>query len=296
MKCDRYQCIDHLVRTHIEQRGLGSVDSLEALKDAGKQLAESRSVLIITGFPVRGEKAGETDGPIGALSLAHALERLGKQVAILTDRYSCTLIASGIAMLGLDCGLHCLPRKFAKRDAVRILDRFKPSHLVSIERPGRAGDGRLYSMRGEDLSDLIPGVDELFEVASKRKIVTIAIGDGGNELGMGRVADIVADCVNHGKTIANRTAADHLIVAGVSNWGAHGLVAAMSVITRVCLLYEPDREWALLKELVDHGAVDGVTHRNEMSVDGHDALENLRMFESFLKIIHTGIDSVGAIH
>lgn len=296
MRDEFYAGIDRLVREHIDQRGLGQVASLGALRQASRQLSASRSVLIVTGFPVRARQVGETDGPIGALSLAYALERLGKPVVILTDRYSCALIASGMGLLGLESGLHCLPLHFSRQEAIRLLDRFNPSHLVSVERPGRAKDGRIYSMRGEDLSDLTPGIDDLFEVARERNRMTIAIGDGGNELGMGRIADLIEQKVPHGRIIANRTRADLLIVAGVSNWGAHGLVSTLSLEAHRCLLYPPDQERALLEELVAHGAVDGVTQCNESSVDGYGVEENQRIFESFHRIVKTSLDREGSIH
>src|SRR5262249_9775920 len=58
---------------------------------------------------------------------------------------------------------------------------------------------------------------------------TIGIGDGGNEIGMGSLPrDIVEHDIPNGPLIAATTRTDHLIVAGVSNWGAYGLLAAIA--------------------------------------------------------------------
>ena len=51
---------------------------------------------------------------------------------------------------------------------------------------------------------------------------TIAIGDGGNEIGMGALPQgLIARHVEHGETIECVTPARQLIVAGVSHWGAY---------------------------------------------------------------------------
>jgi hypothetical protein len=72
--------------------------------------------------------------------------------------------------------------------------------------------------------------------------VTIGIGDGGNEIGMGLLpSEIVRDDIPNGHLIAATTATDHLIVAGVSNWGGWGLLQAMA-------LAKPDLSAALLKD------------------------------------------------
>ena len=64
-------------------------------------------------------------------------------------------------------------------------------------------------------------------------IIFIGIGDGGNELGMGKVLDRIVKDVPHGETIACVTAADYLITAGVSNWGGYALAVALYLI-RMC--------------------------------------------------------------
>src|SRR5438876_433702 len=71
-------------------------------------------------------------------------------------------------------------------------------------------------------------LDELFAAGPWD---TIAIGDGGNEIGMGALSrPLIARHVAHGETIACVTPARHLIVAGVSNWGAYALLGALAVL------------------------------------------------------------------
>lgn len=59
---------------------------------------------------------------------------------------------------------------------------------------------------------------------------TIGIGDGGNEIGMGKVHKRVVDGITNGRRIASSVTTDHLITAGVSNWGGSALVAAMAIL------------------------------------------------------------------
>ena len=148
------------------------------------------------------------------------------------------------------------------------------THAISIERCGQAFDGRPRNLRGVDIGDFTAPLDELFLGGPWAKL---AVGDGGNEIGMGALPRaLIAQDVAHGETIACATAADHLIVAGVSNWGAWGLIAALAVLRpdwRDAMLeaLDPARDRAILEHAVRHGpAVDGVTALAELTVDSLD--------------------------
>src|SRR5439155_583376 len=71
--------------------------------------------------------------------------------------------------------------------------------------------------------------------------------------------------------IASVVRVDHLVVAGVSNWGAYGIVAQLGRLTGGSLLHSPDDERRLIDACVAAGAVDGITRRAERTVDGLDA-------------------------
>jgi len=70
-----------------------------------------------------------------------------------------------------------------------------------------------------------------FLALSSEKIVTIGIGDGGNELGMGKVHDKVVESVPFGKSIASSTSCDYLITCGVSNWGGFAVAAGLCILS-----------------------------------------------------------------
>ena len=69
-----------------------------------------------------------------------------------------------------------------------------------------------------------------FSAYKSEKIATIGIGDGGNEIGMGKVHQQVIEHILNGQNIASTVATDHLVTAGVSNWGGSALVAALRVL------------------------------------------------------------------
>jgi hypothetical protein len=101
--------------------------------------------------------------------------------------------------------------------------------------------------------------------------VTIGIGDGGNEIGMGAVRAKLARLDALRARIATVVSVDHLVVAGVSNWGAYGVVAALARLTGLDLLHTPEIERRLIAACVAAGACDGVTRRREPTVDSLNA-------------------------
>src|SRR5258705_140784 len=86
-------------------------------------------------------------------------------------------------------GLHPATRASAWPDgadgARRLVGSERPTHLVAIERPGRARDGTYRNMRGADVSAWNARIDELF--VRPGRVTTVGVGDGGNEIGMGNV-------------------------------------------------------------------------------------------------------------
>ena len=72
-----------------------------------------------------------------------------------------------------------MPRLLPLIDAWRALGI---DWVMAIERCGLSADGRPRNMRGEDLQPYTAPLDQIFTAGPWR---TIAIGDGGNEVGMG---------------------------------------------------------------------------------------------------------------
>lgn len=270
--------IEKIIQYNLSKRGLNKVNLDGQVEACVKALDQSETIVIVTGFPVKSAGVGETDGPPGALALAYALEKLNKKALIVTDKFSEALIRSGAERLQLKAEIYIFEEDRPEDQAEEIINKYKPDHVIAIERPGRSRDGRSYSMYGEDITDFCPNTDLIFIKARENMIATSAVGDGGNELGMGKIRGIVKRDVDKGSLICAQFETDNLIVAGVSNWGAFGICAGLSLLTGKSLMLDMDKYEELMKVIVEAGAVDGCTKKNEVSTDGLSYEENLTVF------------------
>lgn len=212
------------------------------------------TVLIGTGFPV--VDTFETDGPVGAIALYDTLKYLGADPVIVCGPPMSTALADSYRVHEIKVG----PQGKCEQQAEQALAELKPSLVLSIERPGQAEDGHYYNMRGEDISARAACFDTFINQCD---CPTIAIGDGGNEIGMGNVKEALRDL----DIVAAHTRCDELIVADVSNWGAYGIIAFLGLWHDEDLLgrIEPLK---ILQYLSALGSVDGVTRLNELTEDG----------------------------
>ena len=267
---DTIRSIESTSRRDPGGRGLAAHAKRDRLLPAARELLGGERIIIVTGFCIRAAMIGETDGPPGALAVADALVRLGKSVVLVTDDFSAGLLEAGASASGLRPRIETinLPQETADAAMDDLIARFDPTHVLAIERPGNASDGHRYSMRGEMLDDLVASADRLLAPPGTRHYTTLAIGDGGNELGLGSLREKLSGMINHGELIFSATAADHVIAAGISNWGAYALTAALSLLSGQLLIRSPDHERTVLDAMVRAGAVDGCTRCCALSVDG----------------------------
>ena len=209
---------------------------------------------ILTGFPVAG--TFETDGPAGAMVLYQLLVQHGAEPTILSDQSITDALSTDFRCIELATGT-----RDEIASAVSSLYRQAPPDLViSIERPGAAADGRCYNMAGDDISAACSSAEPYLELAT---CPTIAVGDGGNELGMGKVQAALA-ALNIRPAISD---CDELIVADVSNWAAYALHAFVQWLDNKPRYPGFDISQALAY-LVALGAVDGVTGLPTPTEDG----------------------------
>jgi hypothetical protein len=267
------------------------------------------TLAVVTGFfiPAGQPPAGETDGPLGAVFLARALCPLGIRVVLASDEFCMKALQAGLSQCGLrkEVPLVALPMA---RDAgsmsvseycqffrdragaythLLAIERVGPSHTsesIRQQRPSEASlkmffesvpperQDRCHTMRGYDITTTMSPAHRLFEGAAP-EVETIGIGDGGNEIGMGKVAwDIIRRNIPGGGLIACRVATKHLIVAGISNWGAYGLAAGIRLLRGAPAdpgLFDSKKEFEILETMVEAGPlVDGVSGRATPTVDG----------------------------
>jgi hypothetical protein len=285
----------------------------EDFATACRSLAETRdlAVGIVTGFlivHVQPPRA-ETDGPLGALFLARALAGIGARVQLITEEFCAAALAAGLAACNLEAAVPLIVLPAQISSSVSAQDYCRDfgnragqlTHLIAIERVGPSHTAesvhdqpgatdrvmeeftkevsperrdRCYTMRGLDITSHLSPAHLLFE-SEDRKWTTIGIGDGGNEIGMGKIPwSTVRRNIPGGGLIACRVPTDHLVVAGISNWGAYGLAAGVRALRGLPPdpeLFDPSREKNLLQQMIQFGPlVDGVTGEATLSVDGLD--------------------------
>lgn len=285
------------------------------LAAAAVDLAEhAKSVALVTGFfiPMPPDKSSdaagfaETDGPLGTCLLAAVLVELGIEVRILTDVNCEAVVRSAAAAQGLGTEVVLASplqssewrAEFWSSDFAQQL-----THLIAIERvgPNHTRDslqaqgatksqlqhfeqavpepdrGHCFNMRGIPIDAHSGDLHTLFdELRSHRPLAgSVSVGDGGNEIGMGRFAwDTLRLrlAVEVGAKIPCRIATDHTILAGTSNWGAYALAAAICFVKQrrdVLVRQTAEHERHVLERIVREArAVDGVTRRHEATVDG----------------------------
>lgn len=254
----------------------------------------------------------ETDGPLGAIFLARALVPLGFKVVLATDAFCRPALEAGIWSAGLRKAVplvtlppavqtdHLSPddyrRYFAERAGplthLIALERVGPSHTPETfqSRPWATPElleqfrhevpedhfGRCHTMKGRDITWHMSSAHCLFEGAGTSTgpaFTTIGIGDGGNEIGMGKISwEIIRRNIPGGGLAACRVPADQLIVCGISNWGAYGLAAGVRLLKGLpsdSELFDVARERELLQVMIDRGPlVDGVSGEPTLTVDG----------------------------
>ncbi len=271
------QQLSQAIEDLLVARNLRQMQAAQAALEPGYYLRAARAlrgvdgnILIGTGFPVTG--TFETDGPVGAIALYDTLETLGADPWLACGPPLSTALAEDYQVLELQA------RNLvdARDEAERVLAELQPGAIVSIERPGLCADGRYYNMRGEDISARCAIFDPFLDVAS---CPTIAIGDGGNEIGMGNIAAIIDELEINGSA----TCCDELLVADVSNWGAYGLIAFLGLWSGRDLLAEVSPA-EILDYLSGKGSVDGVTRENTVTEDGLDQEEGYQVIQALRRL------------
>lgn len=254
-----------------------------ALAGAAKALAQARRVVLLSGFYIGRAAAWETDGPLGTLVLAATLSHVNIEPIIFTDTGALDIFAAGMEALSLKTPL--LGFAAGTAPPSECLLQQQPDAVVAIERSGRAVDGKYYNAGGMDVAEHVAHFDPLFADADAKGISTIAVGDGGNEIGFGAILSEVQQLLGPTQHIACVTPAKYLIACGVSNWGGYALAALTAWLQRRQLPIDPDTLANVLTRLVAAGAIDGVSGQRTASVDGLPLDIELAMFSKLTNVL-----------
>lgn len=240
-------------------------------------------VAIITGFYILTAGQHETDGPPGAIAIGNALQELGREVTYVTDCHSAPMMRKWLGDRAEVIEFPIADADASREAARKLIEELRPDLLVTIERCGRTAGDVYLNMLSRDITEYTARLDYLFEFG----IPSVGIGDGGNEIGMGNVAEHIPP-VDRLPDEPAITEVDRLVLASVSNWGGYGLVSALSRFVGRNLLPKVEHEDRMITQMVDDGAVDGGSGINRYYVDNFTLEENGELLGLLHKIVEAG--------
>ncbi len=259
-------------------------------------------VYILVGFVLLPHKVPEMDGSVSAMLLARALVlALDAKPVIVCPEDSVTAFERCANVVGLHCyrdldavrqlplsiGVVPFTKERAEAGAVaeKLIDVCPPAAVVSIEACGANARGVYHNAGGEDVSALQAKSDVLWAALRARGILNIAIGDLGNEIGMGTIGEHIKRYVPFtaegecscgcGGGILSATCADNVITATCSDWGCYALMAAMAYLKKdMNVLHREEMESEVMRVLSRNGMID-MTGSLLPGVDGFDTRMNV---------------------
>lgn len=244
---------------------------------------ESDLVYIITGFVLLPHKVPEMDGTVSAMLLARALVMaFGAKPVIVCPADSVQAIEKCAAVVGLHIyedldTVQALPLSMgvvaftkdlaaAPAQAAELAAR-RPAAVVSVEACGANARGVCHNAVGMDVTALQARSDVLWDTLRADGVPNIAIGDLGNEIGMGTIAEHIKKYVPFtdkgecqcgcGGGILSVTKADNVITATCSDWGCYGLMAALAYLKKdMEILHHEEMESEVMRVAARNGFID----------------------------------------
>ena len=262
----------------------GAPTSMNAAQKLVDTIKEGDIVYVMTGFVLRPYKKAEMDGIISSVLLCRALVKaFGAKPIIICPEDNYKAVKNLSACVGLhlfedintlmeipvSMGVICFTKDADKAaaQADEIIAKATPKAVVSIECPGANEVGCYHNAIGLGVTELEAKQDILFEKIQEMGILNIAIGDLGNEIGMGSIADTLEKYIPYarkgacncgcGGGIAVKTKADNIITATVSDWGCYAMIAAMAyLLENPDIMHTPDLEKEAIMCASNSGMID----------------------------------------
>ena len=205
------------------------------------ELDPGASIVILTGFCVtetliEGEMVPvcETDGPPGAVLAGETLRQLSYNVSYVADPVTAGILRACLKSVNGDGeGVHEFVSSHNEveriAEAQRLIDQLKPQAMLAGELASRNWyDGIRRNMRGTDIDRWNPPVDEML-VQFRGTGLIVAVGDGGNEAGMGNLKDKIPLALDGKTVMASGVYSDIPITSWNSNLGLQAIAATAAV-------------------------------------------------------------------
>ncbi|MBD5539580.1 MAG: DUF4392 domain-containing protein [Lachnospiraceae bacterium] len=270
-------------------------------------------VYIITGFILAPFNHPETDGAIGSVLLARALilaadakpflicpEDAKKAIAHCAASIGLQVLESSEEVMSTPLSIGVIPftkeKKEAKNQAEDIISRFRlPSAVIAVEAPGANAEGEYHNAVGENVTPLEAKSDALFCLLRQKGVMSLAIGDLGNEIGMGTIGTGIRKnipytdkgecrCGCKGGILA-ASEADCIITATTSDWGCYGLIAALAYLKRnMEIMHTGEME----AKLIDTACKNGLIDMNGPGIQGIDGFP-VEMNAEIVSLMRSGV-------
>lgn len=238
----------------------------------------------MTGFILLPFKKAETDGIISSVLLARALVKaFNAKPVIICPEENIAAVKNLAPYVGLNLfysidelkkhsesmGVLIFTKNQSKAEecADAIILQGTPSAVISIECPGENSKGVYHNATGLDVTEFEPKQDVLFDKLCNMGILNIAIGDLGNEIGMGTIGEYISQNIPYaGKNacrcdckggILARTKADNIITATVSDWGCYSMIAMLAYILKnLDIMHNADLQEKAMTIASESGMID----------------------------------------
>lgn len=316
--------VDQLITMDIAGRGFirtiypyvrkrqGEALTLLAAKKLCETITKGDVVLIPSGMLLYPSNLPETDGPLGAAAMARALLiSFNAKAVIVTDNSAVKMnkavcraaklnvvdlekllaTENAISVIGFP-----IDEIDAEKSANIIFRKYSPKAIIAIECRGRNEKGIYHALpKGRNMNNVCAKVGALFDKAIEKNVLTIGIGDGGNEIGWGIVNDIIRKKIPYGDKCVcgcgggygDTTVVDVCVASSISNWGAYGVITCLSfIIKNLRILHDLNIEKQMLRVCINSGAVDGPSLLNKPKIDGISEETNYAV----LRILHEIIE------
>ncbi len=303
--------VDRLITVEIRNRGMprgitrplydaaraeggGRPLSLRAAEELHARVHRDDNVFIITGAgrPPMMPK-GENDGPVGAASLARVFLRgIGATPIYLLEPHHVDPVvaaseAAGVTIVGYDTAKarhHGGVVEKAPTDeaqvagwASKLFDTYRPTAVISTERLSPNAKGITHNATGQRVPSPYVDLSPVVAEAAKRGVVTVGVGDHGNEIGFGRIQAAVREVHPYGGRcqcpcgagMASGVRTDVLVVATMSNWGMYGIEAMLAILlNQPYLPHPPAMTRRIIHACLDAGGLEAMWGTKLYLVDG----------------------------
>jgi len=287
--------------------------SLVVAKKIIETIGPGDTVLLTAGFGAYPDVPfGETDGPLGVASLAHAIwfglrgipvivggERdigIMKQTvkAVGFNVVDFTLAKETSSAAAVDVLFPNAESTDGAKFAAKLMNDYQPKALIAVEAIGPNKIGVKHCGGGTEAapSGKFPGLEHLFYESHKKGIFSVGIIDLGNELGSGTIEEEVRKIVPNADVCkcpcklgtACSVKADIVYPVAISNFGAYAIAAMMAALLNMPeILHKPDTERRMLEACIMAGAVEGLSEAPIMAEDGVD----IETCQGYVRMLHS---------